>query len=67
MNEVKIMISLRRDAAMYLSMLLDDQILSICDSNIPGQLGELRSAYEHVKQEVEEALRRRRNELVTLG
>lgn len=60
MNELTVTILLRRDAAMYLSMLLDDQILSICDSTTPSELDELRSAYEHVRQEVGQALRARR-------
>ena len=59
MNEVKIMVLLRRDAAIYLSMLLDDQILSISDSNILSHLEEMRHAYEHVKREIEGALRNR--------
>ncbi|HVC53123.1 MAG TPA: hypothetical protein VND87_13975 [Stellaceae bacterium] len=59
MDEVKIMVSLRRGAAIYLSMLLDDQILSISDSNIPSHLEEMRCAYEHIKREIEGALRNR--------
>lgn len=59
MNEVKILVSLRRDAAIYLSMLLDDQLLSITDSNTPSDLKEMRHAYEHVKREIEGVLRSR--------
>ncbi|MGH7095579.1 MAG: hypothetical protein ACREFB_18860, partial [Stellaceae bacterium] len=56
MDKIKIMISLHRYAAIYLSMLLDDQILSISDSNIPSHFEEMRCAYEHVKREIEGAL-----------
>jgi hypothetical protein len=60
MEEETIIISMRRDAAHYVSMLLGDQILSISDSSITRQLEPIRGAYEHVRQMIEQALIQRR-------
>jgi len=60
MDEETIVISMRRDAAHYLSMLLGDQLLSINDSAIDSamsfQLEPIRGAYEHVRETIEQAL-----------
>jgi hypothetical protein len=62
MDEETIVISMRRDAAHYLSMLLGDQLLSIKDSVIDSamsfQLEPIRGAYEHVRETIELALAR---------
>jgi hypothetical protein len=51
-----IIIVMQRDAAHYLSMLLGDQLLTLGDGTVPMQLEPLRSAYEHVRDVVEQAL-----------
>ena len=60
MEEETIVISMRRDAAHYVSMLLGDQLLSINDSVIEGamsfQLEPMRGAYQHVRETIEQAL-----------
>lgn len=60
MDEETIVISMRRDAAHYVSMLLGDQLLSIDDSAINSamsfQLEPIRGAYEHVRKTIEQAL-----------
>jgi hypothetical protein len=60
MEEAIIVVSMRRDAAHYLSMLLGDQLLSIKDSAIDiamrSQLEPIRGAYEHVRETIEQAL-----------
>lgn len=60
MDEETIVISMRRDAAHYVSMLLGDQLLSINDSGIDKatsfQLEPIRGAYEHVRETIEQAL-----------
>lgn len=60
MDEETIVISMRRDAAHYVSMLLGDQLLSIDDSVIDSatsfQLEPIRGAYEHVRETIEQAL-----------
>ena len=58
MDQERITVSIRRDAAFYLSMLLGDQILSISDTSIPVQLEAMRKAYEHIKEEIEQQLSR---------
>lgn len=62
MDEETIVISMRRDAAHYVSMLLGDQLLSINDSTIDRaisfQLEPIRGAYEHVRETIEQALAR---------
>lgn len=62
MDEETIVISMRRDAAHYVSMLLADQLLSINDSAINSavsfQLEPIRGAYEHVRETIELALAR---------
>lgn len=60
MDEETIVISMRRDAAHYVSMLLGDQLLSISDGVIDSamsfQLAPIRGAYEHVRETIEQAL-----------
>jgi hypothetical protein len=60
MGEETIIISMRRDAAHYVSMLLGDQLLSINDGAIDSamsfQLEPIRGAYEHVRETIEQAL-----------
>jgi hypothetical protein len=56
MEEETIIISMRRDAAHYVSMLLGDQLLNIGDSAIPQQLEPIRGAYKHVMGVIEKAL-----------
>ena len=58
MDENTITVPMSRDAALYLSMLLEDQLLSISDTSISLQLEPMRRAYEDVKEEIEQALGR---------
>ena len=57
MDEDGVIVSLRRDAARYLNMLLGDQIFSMMDCKTTCQLDEMLSAYQHVKEEIERALK----------
>jgi hypothetical protein len=58
MHEAKITVSMHSEAALYLSMLLGDQLLSISDSGMAEPLQAMRDAYEQVKDEIERALSR---------
>jgi len=56
MTQETVVIVMRRDAAHYLSMLLGDELLNLGDGAVPLQLEPLRSAYEHVRGALEQAL-----------
>lgn len=58
MTADEIVVSLRRDAALYLNMLLGDQILNMVDCKTTCQLDEMLSAYTSAKEGIERALRR---------
>jgi hypothetical protein len=49
-------ISMRRDAAHYVSMLLEDQLVALRESVMTEHLLPIRCAYEHVNEEIEHAL-----------
>jgi hypothetical protein len=56
MDKDTITISMRRDTAHYLSMLLGDQLLEFSSNLGYEHIEPLRSAYKHVNEEIERAL-----------
>ena len=56
MDKDTITISMRRDTAHYLSMLLGDQLLDFNGTLGYEHIEPLRSAYRHVNEEIERAL-----------
>jgi hypothetical protein len=56
MDNDTITISMHRDAAHYLYMLLGDQLLSLNESLVTEHIQPIRFAYEHVNEEIERAL-----------
>jgi hypothetical protein len=55
MTQETVVIVMRRDAAHYVSMLLGDELLDLGDGTAP-LLEPLRTAYEHVRGALEQAL-----------
>jgi hypothetical protein len=51
-------ISIRRDAAHYLSMLLEDQLLDLGSNSLNQHVEIIRDAYQHIKTEIEQTLAR---------
>jgi hypothetical protein len=56
MDDDKVTISLRRDAAHYLSMLLGDQLVSLGDAVMNEHILPILQAYQHANQQIEHAL-----------
>jgi hypothetical protein len=56
MNDDKVTISLSRDAAHYLSMLLGDQLVSLGDTVMNEHILPILQAYRHANQQIEHAL-----------
>jgi hypothetical protein len=56
MDDDKVTISLRRDAAHYLSMLLGDQLVSLGDTVMNEHILPILRAYQHANQQIEHAL-----------
>lgn len=51
-------ISIQRDAARYVHMLLGDQLVDIAGNAINQHIEIIRDAYQHVKTEIEQSLER---------
>jgi hypothetical protein len=56
MDDDIITTSMRREVAHYLSMLLGDQLLEFNEGLMTEYIQLIRSAYEHVNEEIERAL-----------
>jgi hypothetical protein len=51
-------VSIRREAAHYVHMLLGDQLLDIAGNTVNQHVEIIRDAYHHVKTEIEQSLDR---------
>ena len=56
MNNDEVVISMRRDAAHYLAMLLGDQLVSLGDTVMNEHILPILRAYQHANQQIEHAL-----------